>query len=253
MDVESPASELLPPLPVEHARPTLEQRGVAAIEVLLCSDFPTQLLLGAAFAAFGFRPQAADGTLDITFVTVLSLADTALLIGLIFVFLVAHGERPRDVFHGGRPVLREVRAGVPMILTAFAIALVVLLSARALAPWLRTVAHNPFQDLIRTPRDVAMFAVVVVVAGGVREELQRAFLLHRFERWLGGRGVGVLITSAAFGAGHLLQGADAALATTLLGAFWAVVYLKRGSVVAPLVSHSGFNLLQLVQFMAIGR
>ena len=87
----------------------------------------------------------------------------------------------------------------------------------------------------------------------MREELQRAFLMHRFERWLGGGAVGVVIASAAFGAGHLLQGADAAVATGLLGAFWAVVYLKRRSVVAPVVSHSGFNLLQLVQFMAIGR
>jgi membrane protease YdiL (CAAX protease family) len=253
MDVESSASDRLPSLPAERAKPTVEQRTVAAVEVLLCSDFPTQLLIGATFAAFGFRPQAADGTLDITFVAVLSLADTVVLVGLILTFLVAHGERPQDVLLGGRPVWPEARAGVPMVLTALAIALVVLLSSRALAPWLRTVEHNPFQDLIRTPRDMAVFAVVVVVAGGVREELQRAFLLHRFERWLGGRGMGVVITSAAFGAGHLLQGADAVLATGLLGAFWAVVYLKRGSVVAPVVSHSGFNLLQLAQFMVVGR
>ena len=33
------------------------------------------------------------------------------------------------------------------------------------------------------------------------------------------------------------------------GAFWGVVYLRRRSVVAPVVSHSGFNLLQIVQFL----
>jgi membrane protease YdiL (CAAX protease family) len=63
----------------------------------------------------------------------------------------------------------------------------------------------------------------------------------------------VVVTSIAFGAGHFLQGADAAIATGMLGAFWAVVYLQRRSAVAPMVSHSGFNLLQLVQFLAIGR
>jgi membrane protease YdiL (CAAX protease family) len=94
--------------------------------------------------------------------------------------------------------------------------------------------------------------VVVVIAGGVREELQRAFLLRRFERWLGGRGVGIVVTSTAFGAGHWIQGADAAVATGLLGAFWAIVYLRRQSSVAPVVSHSGFNLLQLAQFVALG-
>ena len=43
------------------------------------------------------------------------------------------------------------------------------------------------------------------------------------------------------------------VATALLGAFWAVVYLRRRSVVAPMVSHAGFDLLQIVQFLALGR
>ena len=59
----------------------------------------------------------------------------------------------------------------------------------------------------------------------------------------------MLITSAAFGGGHLLQGKDAAIATGLLGAFWGVVYLRRRSAVAPMVSHAGFNLLQVGQFL----
>jgi membrane protease YdiL (CAAX protease family) len=57
----------------------------------------------------------------------------------------------------------------------------------------------------------------------------------------------------AFGAGHLLQGADAALATGLLGAFWGVVYLWRRSCVAPMVSHAGFDLIQILQFLVVRR
>jgi hypothetical protein len=98
-----------------------------------------------------------------------------------------------------------------------------------------------------------LFALAVVVAGGIREEIQRAFLLHRFEVWLGGRTVGVIVASAAFGAGHLVQGVDAVIATGLLGAFWGVVYLRRRSVVAPMVSHAGFDLLQIGQFLLGGR
>ena len=62
-----------------------------------------------------------------------------------------------------------------------------------------------------------------------------------------------MVTSVAFGAGHLMQGTDAALATGLLGAFWGVVYLRRRSAVAPMVSHAGFNLLQIVQFLTTGK
>ena len=66
-------------------------------------------------------------------------------------------------------------------------------------------------------------------------------------------GVGVVVTSLLFGAGHRIQGYDASIATGLLGAFWGVIYLRRRSVVAPVVSHSGFNLLQLAQFLTFAR
>ena len=59
----------------------------------------------------------------------------------------------------------------------------------------------------------------------------------------------MIVTSVAFGAGHLVQGYDAAIVTGLLGAFWGVVYLRRRSVVAPMVSHAGFDLLQILQFV----
>jgi membrane protease YdiL (CAAX protease family) len=179
--------------------------------------------------------------------------DSLVLVALMVWILMAHGERPRDVFLGGRPSWSEAVLGLPLMIGALLLAVALLTGIQQVAPWLHTVERNPLQDLIRTPRDIALFGVVVVVAGGIREEVQRAFLLHRFEQWLGGARVGVVVTSASFGVGHLLQGADAAIATAALGAFWAVVYLRRRSAIAPIVSHSGFNLLQLAQFVLIPR
>jgi membrane protease YdiL (CAAX protease family) len=127
----------------------------------------------------------------------------------------------------------------------------VLLSIRFLLPWLHSVELNPLEGLLSSRRDALWFGLVVVVAGGVREEIQRAFLLHRFEVWLGGSTVGVIVTSVAFGAGHVLQGYDAAIVTGLLGAIWAVVYVRRRSAVAPMVSHAAFDLLQIVQFVIL--
>jgi membrane protease YdiL (CAAX protease family) len=231
--------------------PRLGERITALIEVVLCSDYPTQLALAATFGAFGFTDKMADGSLSLSYVVVLSLADTFFLLALILLFLRAHGERPRDVFLGARFIAEEARYGVGLIFAALAIGVAVLVAIQALVPWLHTVARNPLQDLVSTRESAAIFAVVVVVAGGVREELQRAFVLRRFEQHLGGGGVGIVVGSVAFGAGHLLQGADAAIATALLGAFWGIVYLRRRSSVAPIVSHSGFNLMQLAQFLLI--
>jgi membrane protease YdiL (CAAX protease family) len=168
-------------------------------------------------------------------------------------FLRAHGEDPRDVFFGTAPIGPEIRRGIGLIFVALILAAVVMLTVQLLAPRLHNVTHNPLQDLIRTPLQAALFGIVVVVAGGVREELQRAFVLRRFERHLGGAAVGVVVWSIAFGAFHKLQGLDAAIATGILGAFWAVVYLWRRSVVAPMVSHAGFNLLEVLLFVTTWR
>jgi membrane protease YdiL (CAAX protease family) len=132
---------------------------------------------------------------------------------------------------------------------ALAIAAVVLLTTQRFAPWLHTVEHNPLQDVLQSPRDAWLFVFVVIFAGGVREEIQRAFILHRFGQSLGGTTIGLIITSVAFGAGHLPQGVDAVIATGLLGLLWGAVYLRRRSTVAPMVSHAGFDLLQIVQFL----
>jgi membrane protease YdiL (CAAX protease family) len=228
-------------------------RLVALFEILLCSDFPTQLAIAATLRVLGIAPKTAHGDLSVAYVVSLELADTVLLIGLILFLLASHGERPRDVFLGPRPIAGEVRLGLPMTLAVFVIAIAVLGGVQVVAPFLHNVPLNPLQDMLRRPRDAGLFAIVVVVAGGVREEIQRAFILHRFDEWLGGAWIGVLVWSLAFGFGHVLQGYDVALATAVMGAFWAIVYIRRRSIVAPLVSHSGFNLLELAQYLAAGR
>lgn len=172
-----------------------------------------------------------------------------MLVGLIVLFLYAHGESPREVFFGKRRIADEIAYGVPLTLIALGAGIGVLVGIQYFLPWLHSVQQNPLEGLLSSQRNAWLFALVVLVAGGVREEIQRAFLLHRFEVWLGGGTVGVFATSMAFGAGHLLQGYDAAIVTGLLGTFWGVVYLRRRSAVAPMVSHAGFDLLQILQFV----
>lgn len=186
------------------------------------------------------------------FVVTVSLVDTVVVLGLVVVFLLAHGERPRDIFFGSRQIPREAVIGIWLTPVALVIAGAVLLTSQRLAPWMHTVERNPLQDTLESPRDAWLFALVVIFAGGIREEIQRAFILHRFSIWLGGTAVGLVITSIAFGAGHLMQGVDAALAIGLLGLLWGIVYVRRGSAVAPAVSHSAFDLLQIAQFL-VGR
>jgi membrane protease YdiL (CAAX protease family) len=239
-----------PPSPFVPQPPPIAARVVAAIEVLLCSDYPTQIAIGGTLQALGYGPPAR-GPLTIGYVVALSLGDAALLVLLVLLMLRAHGERPRDVLFGRTRIAREIAVGIPLIVVALVIGLGVILVLQRAAPSLRTVPENPLQELMRSPRDAWLFALVLVAAGGVREEIQRAFLMHRFDVWLGGPIVGLLVTSIGFGAGHLIQGVDVAIATGLLGLFWGYVYVLRRSCVAPMVSHAGFDLIQVVQFLGL--
>jgi membrane protease YdiL (CAAX protease family) len=146
----------------------------------------------------------------------------------------------------------EVRRGALLVPAVFLMVVVLLNTLMAIAPWLHNVTTNPLEHMAGTASDAALLAMVAILAGGVREELQRAFLLRRFELHLGGAATGVVVLSLAFGLGHVVQGWDAVITTGLLGAFWAVLYLRRRSAVAPLVSHAGFNSLEVLRVALMG-
>jgi membrane protease YdiL (CAAX protease family) len=182
----------------------------------------------------------------------LALADTILLLALSIGLLRANGESPRGVFFGPRAPGREFVVGIALIGPLILGVALLLVAARAVWPSLHNVPDNPLAGLMGSPRDALLFFVVAIIGGGVREEIQRAFLLTRFEQHLGGPHVGLAVTSLAFGAGHALQGWDAAVATAVLGLLWGWIYLRRRSAVAPMVSHAGFNSLEIVRFLVLG-
>jgi len=228
----------------------LERVG-AIVEVIMCSGFPTQVLLIVLLRAFGIPMFAEEGRLSPPFIFMLSLADAALVIGLVIFFLRAHGESVRQVLIGRRPVIREALLGVAVLPAVFIFVVMVLVVILRFAPDLHNVTRNPLEDMLRSRRDALIFAAVVMIAGGVREEIQRGFIVHRFGQYLGGAGWGIAIYSVFFGLGHIEQGFDAMIATGLLGVAWGLLYMVRRSIIAPMVSHAGFNLAQLAKYLAL--
>jgi membrane protease YdiL (CAAX protease family) len=244
--------EITPPGPLDAVSAT-QRRLIAVAECLLCSSLPTQLLLQVFWLQTGWASETAPGMPALPFVVTVSLADTVLLVVLMVILTRAHGERVSGLWLGHRPLMKEATLGVLLVPVVFLLVVVLLNAIQLLAPWLHNVPANPLEDLAAGgPMDAALFGVVAIVAGGVREELQRAFLLRRFERHLGGPVVGVVVLSVAFGAGHFVQGWDAMIATGTLGAFWSVLYLARRSSIAPVVSHAGFNSLEVLRVALVG-
>jgi len=216
----------------------------ALLEVCLCSGAPTQLLVGGALALAGLR--ATDGQVTLQLLAFLAGVDTLILVSLVFALLVVGGESPRRVLLGARPVIGEVLRGFGLLPWVFLLAVGTGMVLLRWAPGL--FSPNPFATLASTRMEFVVLALVAVLAGGVREEIQRAFILHRFEQRLGGGLVGVIAFGIVFGAGHFLQGWSVVIITALLGMLWSVVYLARRSVIAPMVSHASFNLIEVIGF-----
>jgi membrane protease YdiL (CAAX protease family) len=227
-------------------------RGLALVEVLLCSGFPTQLFIAQVLASAGMRPLTASGQFSTAFIFTLSLADALLIVGLVVLFLRGRGESPFAVLFGRRPLLPEGVLGLLLVPVVFLLGVIILAVAHLLAPWLHNVVHNPLEPLMSSPGSAALFALVAIISGGVREEVQRAFILHRFEQRLGGAALGLAVSSVLFGAGHVIQGWDAAIATAVFGAFWGAIYLGRRSIGAPLISHAGFDLAMIIRYTLYG-
>lgn len=245
----APAADPFVPTPVE---PPPGRVVPSLVEVILCSGFPTQTVISALLAAAGLAALTPSGEPSFGYIVTLTLLDVLVVVGLVATFLHARDETVRDLVLGSRPPGREAALGMLLTPPIVVAAICGLLLIGWLAPGLRNVPDNPLAAMLATPGRALLFAFVVVLAGGLREELQRAFILRRFDQHLGGGWLGLVVFSIAFGLGHAIQGWDTVIVTGALGALWGTLYLTRGSAVAAMVSHTGFNLTQIALAVAAG-
>jgi membrane protease YdiL (CAAX protease family) len=225
--------------------------AIALLQIVLLSGLPTQLVVQFLLAIAGVRPPASTSEWSLGYVTGILVADSALVFGLILFFLYRSGERPREVFLGNRSVAWEWSIGIALVPMAFVVIAAINAVVLRYAPNLHQL-NNPFQPLVQTPYGIIIFTSLSILAGGVREEMQRAFALHRFAQ-IHIPYAGLIAYSVAFGLGHIVQGWDAAIMTGSLGALWGYVYLRRGSIVAPAVCHGAFDAIQVIAFGLLRR
>ena len=236
-------------------RPPLPLPGwFAALQVFAVCGIPTGVVIMVGLLVTGALKIPTDlNHPPLEFFATISLLDTAAVALLIRLFLWLSGETSRDVFIGFRPAGREIVRGLAWLPAVYVVAIGIKLGLQKLVPALHNVPENPYAQYMTTPVEAAVFILVVLLAGGVREELSRAFSLHRFGQRLGGARLGLVIYSLVFGAFHYTQGLDTAVVVGVLGAFWGLLYLKRRSVIAPMVNHAAFDAIQVVAALLLSR
>jgi len=250
----SVSSDPPPPPRLLGPRSTLDrdlERLLAVGQVVLVCGIPTQLLVAGAYAVVN-RLSLEDLTRpSFQFIAMTSLIDTALVAVMIRVFLLFSGESSRDVFVGPKRPAGEILRGLLLVPVLIGAAELLAVGLNAVFPALHSVKENPYSAYMKSPIEAALFVVVVILAGGIREELQRAFIIRRFDQHLGGARVGLAIFTVFFGALHSFEGYDAAIVIGLLGLLFGVLYIRRGSAVLNMTAHAGFDagmiLLEVLQ------
>jgi membrane protease YdiL (CAAX protease family) len=232
-----------PPLAADKPRKSLMDRFLALVEVLLLSG-----LLSSSLALYAFRSKSVEFLInDARTLSAFLLLEAGITIVLLTLALGFHKE---TICSLGLQLDRwkpNLLAGLALVPFLFLINVLVASAFRTYLPKYY-IEQNPLMEIIHTPQQLALFIFSALVAGGIKEELQRAFILNRFGRYLGGARLGLVLWSLAFGAGHYVQGVQGVVAASIYCFIFGLVYLLSGSLIAPIVAHGAYDVLALLAY-----
>jgi membrane protease YdiL (CAAX protease family) len=98
-------------------------------------------------------------------------------------------------------------------------------------------ARQPSFLAVSGVKQVVLGLIIVTVVAVVEETVFRGYLMLRFEAVTGRRSAAMILSSLVFSLGHGYEGMAGVISVFVLGVVFALVYLWRQSVVAPIVIH----------------
>jgi membrane protease YdiL (CAAX protease family) len=221
------------------------ERLQALLEVLVVAGLLSSAIAYLPFALSGISHEVLVGKARV--IALFVLVEACITVALLMLILRAHGESLRCLGWRGDRLRADVFIGLLVVPFLFLTSGLVSHLFRSFLPRYYS-EQNLLLETIRSPGDLAFFIVSALFAGGIKEELQRAFVLVRFRDYLGGATLGLVLWSTFFAYGHYLQGVQGSVIAGLFGFLFGVIYLVRGSLVAPVVAHSAYDALALIGY-----
>ncbi len=96
-------------------------------------------------------------------------------------------------------------------------------------------------------------SVLVVIVALAEETIFRGYLLLRFRTLTANPTAAVLLSALVFSIGHGYEGSAGVVTVGVMGAVFALIYLWRGSLVAPVVMHFFQDFLGIVLLPLLGK
>lgn len=97
-------------------------------------------------------------------------------------------------------------------------------------------------------RNLVLWLAIGIFGGGVVEEVNRIFVLTRFQKRFGKAGLyfALMCSSLVFGIGHLYQGTGAAISTGVSGLILGSIYIRRNSAIELITIHAFSDVLAIL-------
>lgn len=192
----------------------------------------------------GIVVSTPDGDMGFTAVAAAAIARDLSLVALIAYFMWRNGERPQTIGWVRRSVGKEIALGVLLFvpMTAAATALALALQHLGLAgPQEEPTFLQPEGAV-----DLVLAVALVLVVAITEETIFRGYLLLRLGNVTGSATLAVVGSSILFALGHGYEGARGMVVVGFMGVTFALVYLWRRSLVAPVVMHLCQDLMAIV-------
>jgi membrane protease YdiL (CAAX protease family) len=158
------------------------------------------------------------------------------LVGLILFFLWRNGESVRRI--GWIPVGFAHEIWIGLILFIPFSVIIQLVGNLFLSLGLSAPPDSlPSFLAAQGPIEMALALVLVTVVAIGEETIYRGYLILRLQALMERNWVSLVISSVIFAAGHGYEGSAGMATVAVMGLAFAVVYLWRGNLIAPIVMH----------------
>lgn len=177
-----------------------------------------------------------QGNVGFVLAAVATICRDLALVSLILFFLWHNGEPVTGIGWTLRQPLREIGLGMVCFVPFFFCAGLLkkaLLRAGLSAP------TTPLPSFLKAqgPAQASLAVILVTVVALSEETIFRGYLLLRFRGVLRNTTASVLLSTLIFAVGHGYEGSAGLVTVGAMGAVFALVYLWRGSLIAPIVMH----------------
>ena len=193
-----------------------------------------------------------QGTLNFVVVAIATILRDISLVSLIFFFIWRNGEAVSRIGWTFKKPLREAGIGIALFIPFFS-GTVFLENALRLAGFSAPSRRLPSFLAVKGVAEIVLVVVLVVVVALAEEIIFRGYLILRLKTVTSSPAAAVLLSAAIFSLGHGYEGSSGVVTVGVMGLVFALIYLWRESLVAPIVIHFLQDFMGIIVFPFLGK